>query len=95
MSLETDNPILANMIMIGVLVQTNMINLSRSGMEGMMREIFLGYRSPNDFEKLVLQLKDSEEQWITPPDSSNHICPIIGVQSSFVPDLVFFLPNQM
>ena len=26
----------------------------------------LGYRSPNDFEELVLQLKDSGEQWITP-----------------------------
>ena len=44
----------------------------------------LGYRSPNDFEKLVLQLKDSGEQWITPPSflgRTNPICPTIGVQS--------------
>jgi len=46
----------------------------------------LGYRSPNDFEKLVLQLKDSGEQRITPPSfllgRTNLICPIIGVQSN-------------
>lgn len=34
------NPILTNMIMMGVLVQTNVINLSRSDMEAMIRETF-------------------------------------------------------
>jgi len=37
----------------------------------------LGYRSPNDFEELVLY---SGEQWVTPPDPPNPICPITGVQ---------------
>jgi len=39
-SLEMGNPILTNMIMIGALVQTNAINLSKSDMEGMIRETF-------------------------------------------------------
>jgi len=38
----------------------------------------LGYRSPNDFEELMLIQKDTG---VSPPDSPNLICPIIGVQS--------------
>ncbi len=38
----------------------------------------LGYRSPNDFEKLLV---NQETRWVTPPDSPNLTCPIIGVQS--------------
>jgi len=41
-SLEMGNPILTNMIMIGALVQTNMVNLSRSDIEGIIRETFSG-----------------------------------------------------
>lgn len=40
MSLEMGNPILTNMIMMGALVQTNVINLPRSDMEAMIRETF-------------------------------------------------------
>lgn len=40
MSLEMGNPILTNMIMMGALVQTNVINLSQSDMEAMIRETF-------------------------------------------------------
>lgn len=41
-SLEMGNPILTNMIMIGALVQTNVVNLSRSDIEGIIRETFSG-----------------------------------------------------
>ncbi len=41
-NLELGNPILTNMIMIGVLVQTNVVNLSQSDMEAMIRETFPG-----------------------------------------------------
>ena len=39
----------------------------------------LGYRSPNDFERFSAY---AAEQWITPSDPPNPICPITGVQSS-------------
>lgn len=41
-SLEMGNPILTNMIMIGALVQTNVVYLSRSDIEGIIRESFSG-----------------------------------------------------
>lgn len=41
-SLEMGNPILTNMIMIGALVQTNVVYLSRSDIEGIIRETFSG-----------------------------------------------------
>jgi len=41
-SLEMGNPILTNMIMIGALVQTNVVNLSRPDIEGIIRETFSG-----------------------------------------------------
>jgi len=36
------NPILTNMIMIGALVQTNVVNLSRPDIEGIIPETFSG-----------------------------------------------------
>ncbi len=39
-SLEMGNPILTNMIMVGALVQTNAVNLSKYDIEGMIRENF-------------------------------------------------------
>ncbi len=41
-SLDMGNAILTNMIMIGALVQTNMVNLSKSDIEGIIRETFSG-----------------------------------------------------
>ena len=39
-SLEMGNPILTNMIMMGALVQTNVVNLSSSDIDGIIRETF-------------------------------------------------------
>jgi indolepyruvate ferredoxin oxidoreductase beta subunit len=39
-SLEMGNPILLNMIMIGVLIQANVVNLSKPDMDGIIRETF-------------------------------------------------------
>ncbi len=39
-SLEMGNPILANMIMMGALVQTKVVNLSSADIEGIVRETF-------------------------------------------------------
>ena len=47
-SLEMGNPILTNMIMIGALVQTNVVYLSRSDIEGIIRESFSGDIAQNN-----------------------------------------------
>jgi len=41
-SLEMSNPMLTNMVMVGALVQTKVINLSKSDMEAVIRETFPG-----------------------------------------------------
>lgn len=39
-SLQMGKPILSNMIMVGALVQTNVVNLSKSDIEAMVRKTF-------------------------------------------------------
>lgn len=41
-SLEMNNPMLTNMVMVGALVQTKVVNLSKSDMEAVIRETFPG-----------------------------------------------------
>ena len=41
-SLEMSNPMLTNMVMVGALVQTKVVNLSKSDMEAVIRETFPG-----------------------------------------------------